>query len=97
MGKKVFKKKYAHTLSNGDLVIAEVVDVGDMKYKDGVMYSFRCIDLDGNTLFAIENGHEQAHVHMGKKKDIVDYDWKTARDEFECLLKEHKRKILGGN
>lgn len=93
MGKKIIKKKYFRTLPNGDLIIAEVIDVGDMKYKDGIMYTFRCVDLGGNTLFAIENGHEHAHVHMGGKKENVDYGWKQAYAEFDLMVAAHERKL----
>jgi len=97
MGKNEIIKKYNRLLDNGDLIIAEVIRVGDMKYKDGIMYTFRCIDSDGNTRFAIENGHERPHIHIGEKKETVDYDWKAAWAKFKRLQSEHEQKMANGD
>ncbi|MFA6489119.1 MAG: hypothetical protein WCT52_00385 [Candidatus Micrarchaeia archaeon] len=89
-------KKHEYWLPNRDRVIVEVLDVGNPLYKDGIMYTFRCMDDAGLQLFAIENSHGQPHVHRGAKKEIVDYGWKTAIMEFDNMVKAHREKITRG-
>lgn len=86
-------RKYEKWLANKDRVVIEVLDVGNPIYKDGIMYTFRCMTKNGEQLFAIENSHGQPHVHSRARKENVDYDWKTAIQKFEDMVKEHKEKI----
>ena len=87
------EKIYGYQLGNGDFVIVEVRKVNDSRYKEGIMYTLRCMSADGQTLFAIENSHGQPHIHWRDRKEDVEYGWKTAILKFEEMLKEHKRKI----
>ena len=87
-------RKYEKWLSNGDRVIVEAIDVGNPIYKDGIMYTFRCIDENGETLFAIENSHGKPHIHMKGRKIDVDWDWEKALAEFDKWVREHEKKIL---
>lgn len=96
MGKKRIMKKYEYQPDGGESVFAEVVYLGDSKYADGIMYTFRCIDAGGNTLFAIENGHEQPHMHLKGRKIQVDYDWETAQTVFRGMIREYAQKIKEG-
>ena len=87
-------RKYEKWLSNGDRVIVEAIDVGNPMYKDGIMYTFRCIDENDETLFAIENSHGKPHIHMKGRKIDVDWDWEKALAEFDKWVREHEKKIL---
>ncbi len=86
------EKIYKYPLDNNDLVIYEIREVNDSKYKDGIMYTLHCMSADGKTLFAIENSHGKPHIHWRGRKEDADYGWKTAIQKFEEMLKEHKRK-----
>ncbi len=87
------ERRYQYSLINGDLVIYDVRKVNDPRYNDGIMYTFRCMSVEGKTLFAIENSHGQTHIHWREKKETAGYDWETAVMKFEEMLDEHKRKI----
>lgn len=89
-------KKYEYWLPNRDRVIVEVLDVGNPRYKDGIMYTFRCMGESGQLRFAIENSHGQPHIHRRTRKEVVDYDWKTAFAAFDGMLREHAKKIMEG-
>lgn len=86
-------RKYEKWLENKDRVAIEVLDVGNPLYKDGIMYTFRCMTKDGVQLFAIENSHGQPHIHRGERKEAADYDWKTAICRFEEMVRAHKERI----
>ena|SRR3989338_6596821 len=87
------ERTFKYSLRNNDLVICEVRCVKGTKYEGGVMFTFRCMSSDGKTLFAIENSHGQPHIHLGGRRESVEYDWKTAYWKFDQMLREHKRKI----
>lgn len=89
-------KKHEYWLPNRDRVIVEVIDVGNPAYKDGIMYTFRCMKEDGEQLFAVENSHGRPHIHRKGRKEFVDYDWKAAFAAFDGMLKEHVKKIVEG-
>ena len=89
-------RKYEKWLMNGDRVIVEILKVDDPKFKDGIIYTFRCMSEDGRTVFAIENTHGQPHIHLRTKKENVDYDWKTAYLKFEEMMDEREKKIRDG-
>ncbi|MCX6771406.1 MAG: hypothetical protein NTX79_05105 [Candidatus Micrarchaeota archaeon] len=89
-------RKYERWLDNGDKVIVEILKVGNPKYKDGIIYTFRCMGKDGEVVFAIENSHGQPHIHRREKKESVDYGWKTAYLKFEEMVDERERKIKEG-
>lgn len=84
---------FQYALRNDDIVIVEIKKVYDSKYQDGIMYTFRCMSSNGETLFAIENSHGRPHIHYRHTKESADYDWKTAWDKFDEMVREHKRKI----
>jgi len=88
-------KKYEKWLSNGDRIIVEIINVGDAKYKDGIMYTFRCIDENKETVIAVENSHGKPHIHAKGKTVEVDFEnWKMALAAFDELLEEHKKKMI---
>ncbi len=89
-------RKYEKWLANKDRVVIEVLEVDNPIYKDGIMYTFRCMTKGGEHLFAIENSHGSPHIHRGAKRENVDYDWKTAIMKFEEMVREHKEKIARG-
>ena len=89
-------RKYETWLLNRDRVIVEVLYVGNPFYKDGIMYTFRCMTEAGEQLFAFENSHGRPHIHRGERKEIVDYGWKTALLKFEEMVDERERQILEG-
>lgn len=91
---KTVLKKHENLLPNGDLVIIEIVDVGDSKYQDGIMFTFRCMSESGETLFAIENSHGKPHIHLKNRKEDVDWSWKVALAKFDEMVKEHRKRIL---
>ncbi len=82
-----------YALRNDDIVIMEIRKVDDTKYQGGIMYTFRCMSANGETLFAIENSHGKPHIHYQHRKESVEYDWKTAWDKFDEMVQEHKKKI----
>lgn len=86
------EKSFKYSLANDDLVIIEIRKVRDSKYKDGLMFTFRCMSANGETLFAIENSHGKPHMHWRERKEYADYDCKTAMQKFDEMLREHKRK-----
>ncbi len=94
MGKtrKVYLANYEYWLGNGDRVLVEVIDVGDPKYEGGIMYTFRCVASDGETLFAVENSHGTPHIHMKGEKFETTYNWKQALKKFSELKLDHERK-----
>jgi len=87
-------KKYEKWLPNGDRIIVEVVEVGNPIYKDGIMYTFRCIAENGETLFAAENSHGKPHIHSKGKKTDVDWNWRQALEEFDKWVHEHEKKNM---
>jgi hypothetical protein len=89
-------RKYERWLMNNDRVIVEILKVDNPKFKDGIIYTFRCMDEDGQIIFAIENSHGQPHIHLRTKKVNVDYDWKTAYLKFENMVDEREKKIKEG-
>ena len=89
---KVFLKNYEYCVPSGERIIVEVMEVDSSKYKDGIMYTFRCLSSEDKTLFAIENSHGQPHVHLRGKKTNVDYDWKAAYAKFQEMLEERLGK-----
>lgn len=91
---KTILKKHENLLPNGDLVIIEIVDVGDSKCQDGIMFTFRCMSESGETLFAVENSHGKPHIHLKNRKEDVDWSWKVALAKFDEMIKEHRKKIL---
>ena len=89
-------RKYERWLENGDKVIVEILKVDSPKYRDGVIYTFRCMGDDGQLVFAIENSHGQPHIHVRGRKENVDYDWKIAYLKFEEMVDERELKIKEG-
>ncbi len=89
-------RKYERWLMNNDRIIVEILKVDNPKFKDGIIYTFRCMDKDGRIVFAIENSHGQPHVHRRAKKEGVDYDWKTAYLKFEEMVDGREKKIKEG-
>lgn len=89
-------RKYERWLVNGDRVIVEILKVGDPKFKDGIVYTFRCMGEDGNVVFAIENSHGKPHIHKRDRKENVDYDWKTAYLKFEEMVDEREKRVRDG-
>lgn len=89
-------RKYERWLDNEDKVIVEILKVDSPKYKDGVIYTFRCMGKDGEVVFAIENSHGQPHIHRKDRKESVDYDWKTAYLKFEEMVDEREKRIRDG-
>ena len=87
------ERNYSYSLINDDLVIYELKKVNDTKYKDGVMYTFRCMSADGDTLFAVENSHGKPHIHLKGRKEDVDWDWQTSLWKFKEMLVEHEKRI----
>jgi hypothetical protein len=87
------EKSYQYALNNDDLVIVEIKIVGDPKYNEGVMFTFRCMSSSGETLFAIENSHGKPHMHLGKRKQEAPSGWEAALHKFSEMLREHKKKI----
>ena len=87
------ERSFKYEFNNGDKVICEMKNVKDARYKDGVMYTFRCMSADGDTLFAVENSHGQPHIHLKGRKEGMDWDWKTAYWKFYEMLQEHKKKL----
>ena len=88
-------KKYEKWLSNGDRILVEIINVGDARYKGGIMYTFRCIDENKETVFAVENSHGKPHIHAKGKAIEVDFEnWKMALAAFDELLEEHKKKMI---
>lgn len=87
------ERVYSYSLINDDLVIYELKKINDTRYKDGVMFTFRCMSADGVTLFAIENSHGKSHIHLKGRKEDVDWDWQTALWKFKEMLAEHEKKI----
>ncbi|GEM_PF-1046347 len=87
--RKVIIKKYERPLPDGGIAIVEIIDIGDPKYRDGIMYTFRCMSEDGKMLFAVENSHGKPHIHWRNKKEYVDLDWKAAFLKFDEMLEEH--------
>ena len=76
-------EKYEYLIEDGGRVIIEVLDVGDRRYAGGILYTFRCLDEAGNTLFAIENSHGTPHAHIGGRKLNANFGgWKDAIREF---------------
>ena len=90
------ERSFQYELDNGDKVICEMKKVKDSRYKEGVMYTFRCMSADDVTLFAIENSHGKPHIHLKGRKEDVDWDWKTAYWKFDEMLREHKRNLRLG-
>lgn len=87
------KEKYVqYALRNDDLIIIEIKPVDDPKYKEGVMYTFRCMSASGETLFAIENSHGQPHIHLKGRKEDTNWGWKTAYGKFDEMVAEHKKR-----
>jgi hypothetical protein len=86
------EKAYQYPLANGDLVVIEVRLVGNEKFKDGVMFTFRCMSSGGQILFAVENSHGKPHIHKGARKEGADLDWKAAFAKFDEMLLAHKKK-----
>ncbi len=91
---KMKETYFKYALQNDDLVIVEIRRVRSPKYIDGIMFTFRCMSANGETLFAIENSHGQPHMHLKGKKEDVDYDWKIAYGRFDGMVAEHKKKIM---
>jgi hypothetical protein len=89
-------RKYERWLENGDRVIVEILKVDSQKYRDGVIYTFRCIGKDRKTVFAIENSHGKPYIHKGERKEDVDFDWKTAYLKFEEMVDEREKRIREG-
>ncbi|MCX6771042.1 MAG: hypothetical protein NTX79_03230 [Candidatus Micrarchaeota archaeon] len=89
---KKLLKNYEYYVPSGERIIVEVLEVDDPKYKDGIMYTFRCLSSDDKTLFAVENSHGKPHVHLRGKKTDVDYDWKAAYAKFQGMLSERFEK-----
>jgi len=88
-------KKYEKWLSNGDRIIVEIIDTGNMKYRDGIMYTFRCLDENGETLFAVENSHGKPHIHLKGRAISMDFEnWKMALARFDEMLEEHKKRMV---
>ena len=90
--RKIFLKNFERRLSNGDRAIIEVIDVNDPKYEDGVMYTFRCLSENGETLFAVENSHGVPHVHLKGRKFETNWGWKIAFEKFDEMLRERIRE-----
>lgn len=90
------ERSYQYELGNGDKVICEMRKVNDARYKEGVMYTFRCMSASGRTLFAVENSHGKPHIHWREKKEEVDWDCDTAYVKFDEMLREHKQKTNQG-
>jgi len=89
-------RKYESWLMNGDRITVEMLKVDNPKFKDGVIYTFRCMGMDGELAFAIENSHGQPHIHLRDRKENLDYDWKTAILKFEEMVTEREKKIAEG-
>lgn len=87
------ERSFQYEFSNGDKVICEMKNVDDDRYKEGVMFTFRCMSADGKTLFAIENSHGKPHIHWRDRKEDVDWDWRTAYWKFHEMLDEHKKRF----
>lgn len=91
----VIMKKYEKWLPNGNRIIVEIINVGDAKYRDGIMYTFRCIDENKETVFAVENSHGKPHIHAKGRAIEVDFEnWKMALAKFDEMLGEHKKLVL---
>ena len=90
------ERSFQYELDNGDRVICEMKRVRDSRYKEGVMYTFRCMSADGRTLFAVENSHGKPHIHWRDRKEDVDWGWETAYMKFDKMLREHKSRIGQG-
>ena len=80
-------------LPNGDRVILEILKVDNPAYKDGVIYTFRCISENGETLFAVENSHGKPHIHLKDRKVETDWDWEQALAKFDEMVREHSKRI----
>jgi hypothetical protein len=89
-------RKYERWLENGDRVIVDILKVDSPKYRDGIIYTFRCMGKDGQTVFAIENSHGRPHIHRKGGKEDVDCDWKTAYLKFEEMVDERDKRIKEG-
>ncbi len=91
---KKILKKYERLLPNGDRVMVEAIKVNNPAFKDGIIYTFRCISESGETLFAVENSHGKPHIHLKERKFDTDWDWETALAKFDEMVKEHWKRIL---
>lgn len=87
-------KKYERLLPNGDRIIVEAFKVDNPIFKDGIIYTFRCMSEAGETHFAIENSHGKPHIHLKKRRFDTDWDWETALGKFDEMVTEHRKKIL---
>ena len=64
-----YLKNYEYYFPSGERIIVEVLEVGDPKYKDGIMYTFRCLSTDDKTLFALENSQVDFALSVNRHHD----------------------------
>ncbi len=90
---KIVVKGYERWLPNGDRILVEAFKVNNPLYKYGVVYTFRCISENDETLFAVENSHGKPHIHLKERKIETDWDWEYALAKFDEMVREHERKL----
>ena len=91
---KKILKKYERLLPNGDRVMVEAIKVNNPAFKDGIIYTFRCMSESGETLFAMENSHGKPHIHLKERKFDTDLDWEQALAKFDEMVREHRKKTI---
>jgi len=92
---KILKKRM-HFNEYGDLEVTEVISTKDPKYANGIKYGMMYLQKNPaadsySRLFGIDNSHGEPHIHLKERKMPVDYDWKTAMNKFDEMVREHRK------